>query len=149
MWYRPIPRWESDCVSDRSSSLCCFIPAPPPLSVSVSICLSLRRFLAALGSGPFGKRSQGCRSDQFRHTSLHSWTDREMRRGGIDDVVEGVAQLHLWIYLLSLQHSSFTYGQTITRFKLNFIQSVVSRGSLPNSVWKLKKQTDRWPRYQI
>ena len=27
----------------------------------------------------FGERSQGCRSDQFRLTSLHSWTDGEMK----------------------------------------------------------------------
>ncbi|KAI9537371.1 hypothetical protein NQZ68_025227 [Dissostichus eleginoides] len=39
--------------------------------------------------GPFGNRIQGCRSDQFGHTSPHSWTDRKMKMkeggGGGDD----------------------------------------------------------------
>jgi len=58
-------------VCDLSSSLAHFIQNPPPLSVSIS------HFLAALGRGAFGKGSQGYRSEQFRYTSLHSWTQTD------------------------------------------------------------------------
>lgn len=66
-----------------SSSLFSFTPSLPPLSVSVClcVCLSHSNFLAALGRGPFGRRSHSCRSDQFRRTSP-SQLDRQKDEGG-------------------------------------------------------------------
>lgn len=63
----------------------CTYDLPPSLSSPSSLCPPVSHFLAALGRGPLfffffvGEGSHGCRSDPFRLTSLHSWTDREMK----------------------------------------------------------------------